>query len=162
MSRQVINIPRQSDLRSQMTKAWEYACQMMTESADSKSIKVTLQTASIRSLDANAAMWAALTDISERVLWHGLRLTAEEYKDLLSAGLVKAKVVPNIEGNGFVILGQRTSQMSIKEMGELLELIHAFGAEHDVRFSAPERSQANTVCRLESDVMIKGECRKVA
>lgn len=141
MSKQVFRIPRQSDLRDKMRAAWDAACRMMAES-DRTGIKVTIQTASVRSLDANAAMWAALTDISEQVLWHGVRLTPEEFKDLLSAGLVKAKAVPNIEGNGFVILGQRTSQMSVKEMGELLELIHAFGAEHGVRFSAPEYLEA--------------------
>lgn len=137
MSKQVFQIPRQSDLREKMRAAWDEACRMMAES-DRTGIKVTIQTASVRSLDANAAMWAALTDISEQVLWHGVRLTPEEFKDLLSAGLVKYKAVPNIEGNGFVVLGQRTSQMSVKEMGELLELIHAFGAEHGVRFSAKD------------------------
>ena len=123
-----------------MLNAWNLAVKLVE--SERKGIKVTVQTASIRSLDANAAMWAALTDISEQVLWHGIKLTPEEFKDLLSAGLVKSKVVPNIEGNGFVILGQRTSQMSIKEMSELLELIHAFGAEHGVKFSAPEYREA--------------------
>lgn len=88
-----------------------------------------------RNLEQNALMWALLTDISQQVAWHGIKLSPEEYKDLLSAGLVKSKVVPNIEGNGFVILGQRTSRMSKREFSELCELILAFGAEHGVRWS---------------------------
>lgn len=85
-----------------------------------------------RSLDANAAMWPMLDALSKQTDWHGVKLTPEEWKDLLSAGLVKSKVVPNIEGNGFVIIGQRTSKMSKAEFSELLDLIQAFAAERGV------------------------------
>lgn len=88
-----------------------------------------------RNLEQNALMWALLTDISNQVPWHGIHLSPDEYKDLLSAGLVKSKVVPNIENNGFVILGQRTSKMSKKEFSDLCELIMAFGAQHGVMWS---------------------------
>ena len=91
-----------------------------------------------RSLEQNAAMWAALSDLSNQTDWHGIKLSPEEFKDLLSAGLVKSKVVPNIEGNGFVVLGQRTSKMNKREMGDLLDLIFAFGNERGVKFTAPE------------------------
>jgi len=88
-----------------------------------------------RNLSQNAMMWALLTDIANQVPWHGIKLSPDEYKDLLSAGLVKSKVVPNIEGNGFVILGQRTSKMGKREFSELCELILAFGAEHNVKWT---------------------------
>ncbi|MBK9617266.1 MAG: recombination protein NinB [Uliginosibacterium sp.] len=38
----------------------------------------------------------------------------------------------------FVVLGQSTSKMSIREMSDLMELMSAFGAERGVRFTAPE------------------------
>ncbi|OQS10264.1 hypothetical protein B0T37_10590 [Chromobacterium violaceum] len=117
-----------------MARAYQLACQMLNEAADGRGLKVTIQTASIRNLSQNAAMWAALTDISEQLDWYGNKLTPEEWKDLLTASLRRTKAVPNIDGSGFVILGQRTSDMSIREMGELLELIHAFGAEKGVKF----------------------------
>ena len=94
-----------------------------------------------RSLDQNALLWALLSDLTEQTDWHGMRLAPEEWKDLLSAGLTKSKVVPNIEGNGFVILGQRTSKMGKREFSDLCELIMAFGAEHGVVFG-DERSAA--------------------
>ena len=50
--------------------------------------------------------------------------------------LKKMDVVPNLEGNGFVILGLSTSNMNIKEMIDLQELISAFGIEHNVEWSA--------------------------
>ena len=93
---------------------------------------------STRSLQANACMWASLTDISRQVVWHGHKLEPSEWKDLLSAGLKAQKVVPNIDGNGFVVLGARTSRMSIKEMSDMIELCFAFGAQNGVKFSAPK------------------------
>ena len=91
-----------------------------------------------RSLSQNDLMWTRLTDLSEQVIWYGHRLTAEEWKDVASASLRKSKVVPTIDGDGFVILGLRTSEMSDEEMANLIELIEAFGAEQKVRWKAPQ------------------------
>lgn len=91
-----------------------------------------------RSLEQNRLMWALLTDVAEQVQWHVdgrlVYLTPEDWKDILSAGLTKhQRVAAGIEG-GFVLLGLRTSRMTVAQMGELLELIYAFGAQHGVRF----------------------------
>ena len=96
---------------------------------------VTVKDGDTRSLDANAALWAMLGDISSQIDWHGIKLSPEEWKDLLSAGLVKTRVVPNIDGTGFVILGQRTSTMSKRTFSDLLELVAAFGSERGVKWS---------------------------
>jgi hypothetical protein len=45
--------------------------------------------------------------------------------------------VPGIDG-GFVVLGQSTKKMSKAELGELMELIEAFGAQRGVRFATAE------------------------
>ncbi len=42
-------------------------------------------------------------------------------------------VVPNLAGNGFVVIGQSTSRMRVSEFAELLELIQAFGTERGVK-----------------------------
>lgn len=89
-----------------------------------------------RSLDQNAKMWAMLADISRQVEWYGQRLTPEEWKDVLTAALKKQKAVPGIDG-GFVVIGARTRNMTIREMSELVELMYAFGAERDVKWSEP-------------------------
>ena len=89
-----------------------------------------------RSVQANAAMWAHLADIAKQVVWHGVKLSSEEWKEVLSAGLKQQRAVPGIDG-GFVVLGVRTSRMSIKEMGAMIELCIAFGAQQGVKFSAP-------------------------
>jgi hypothetical protein len=87
-----------------------------------------------RSLAANARMWALLTEVAERVVWHGRKLSPEQWKHIFSAALKKQDVVPNIDGTGFVVLGQSTSQMSVAEMNELQTLIEAFGAQQGVVF----------------------------
>ena len=87
-----------------------------------------------RNLEQNAKMWAMLADISEQTEWHGNKLNPEEWKDLLSAGLVQSKVVPNMTGNGFVILGQRTSKLSKSQFAALIELITAFAVDRGVIF----------------------------
>jgi hypothetical protein len=97
-------------------------------------LEVKLET---RSTAQNARMWAMLTEISEQVVWHGRKLTPEEWKHVFSAALKRQDVVPGLEG-GFVVLGQSTSKMTKAEMGELQTLMEAFGAQQGVMFSAPE------------------------
>lgn len=80
-------------------------------------------------------MWAMLTDVSRQVDWYGERLTKEEWKTVMTAALRKQRAVPGIDG-GFVVLGDKTSEMDKTELSELMELIEAFGAQKDVRFSA--------------------------
>lgn len=94
-----------------------------------------------RSLEQNSRMWAMLTDVSKQVDWYGRKLTPEEWKHVFSASLKKQDVVPGLDG-GFVVLGLSTSKMTIREMGELMELMEAFGAQRGVRFSCPEEVPA--------------------
>jgi len=80
-------------------------------------------------------MWANLEDIAQQVTWYGVKLTKDEWKDVLTAALKKQKVVPGIEG-GFVVIGARTSKMTVPEMTELIELSTAFGTQQGVKFRA--------------------------
>lgn len=88
-----------------------------------------------RSLASNCAMWAMLTDVSEQVVWHGKKLDTHSWKAMFTASLKKYEVAPNLDGTGFVVLGQSTSKMTSREMSDLLEIISAFGAEHNVNWS---------------------------
>ena len=88
-----------------------------------------------RSTDQNAKMWACLTDISGQVQWHGLKLSPDDWKLIFLDALKReVRMVPNIDGNGFVSLGRSSSDLSKAEMSDLIELIHAFGASHSVKF----------------------------
>lgn len=100
--------------------------------------RLTLEIRPEKRSDAqNRRLWAMLADISAQVDWYGNKLTSEEWKDVFSASLKRAKVVPGLDG-GFVVCGQSTSKMTKAEMCELQTLMEAFGAERGVRFTAPE------------------------
>lgn len=88
-----------------------------------------------RTLPQNDRMWAMLTDIAEQLTWHGVKLTPDDWKLVMMDALKREiRMVPNIDGNGFVNLGRSSSDLSKDEMSELMELIAAFGAKHGVVF----------------------------
>lgn len=82
-------------------------------------------------------MWAKLEDIAQQVVWYGVKLDKHEWKDVITAALKKQKIVPGIEG-GFVVIGARTSKMSVAEMNEVIELSVMFGTKQGVKFRALE------------------------
>ena len=88
-----------------------------------------------RNLNQNAKLWACLQEISEQVMWYGQRLSPEDWKNMMTASLKKTRAVPGIDG-GVVVLGISTRDMNKEEFSELIELAQAFGADHDVRWSA--------------------------
>lgn len=91
-----------------------------------------------RRTSQNDLMWARLTDLSRQVKWYGQDLKPEDWKDMFTASLRKARVVPGLDPGSFVPLGMRTSDMSEAEMSDLLTLIEAFAAERGVTFNEEE------------------------
>lgn len=135
-------ILKPENARDRMASAWAFACQFL-ELGRSARLEVT-EAKLTRSLDQNSRMWALLSDVASQVEWPVdgklQRLTPEEWKDVFTAALRKGqRVAQGIEG-GFVMLGARTSRMSVGEMIELQDLIEAFGAQQDVVWG--ERSAA--------------------
>lgn len=88
-----------------------------------------------RSIPQNSLLWSHLTDIAREIPWHGVKLSADDWKLIFLDALKRElRMVPNLDGNGFVNLGRSSSDLSKQEMGDLLELIKAFGANHGVKF----------------------------
>jgi len=92
-----------------------------------------------RTLAQNDILWSILTDISRQVdfVINGqlTKVVPEEVKDILSAALSnETRMATGING-GLVILGKRTSKMTVRQMTELIELAHAFGTEKGVKWS---------------------------
>lgn len=91
-----------------------------------------------RTLDQNSRLWAMLTELSDQIVWHGKKLDPEDWKLVMMAGLKRElRLVPNIDGDGFVNLGTSSSDLSKEEMGDLFIVIEKFGAEHGVKFHGP-------------------------
>ncbi len=91
-----------------------------------------------RTTDQNSKLWAALTEVATQLPWHGVKLTASDWKLIFLDALKRElRVVPNLDGTGFVNLGRSSSDLSKEEMGDLLTLIESFGASHGVAFNDP-------------------------
>ena len=95
-----------------------------------------------RTLDQNSRMWACLTEIATQVEWYGQKLSADDWKDVFTASLRKARVVPGLDAGTFVPLGMRSSDLSKQEFSDLLELINAFAAERGVIFANEAEARA--------------------
>jgi hypothetical protein len=92
-----------------------------------------------RTLDQNSRMWAMLTDIATQVVWHGVKLAADDWKLVFLDALRREigselRLVPNLDQTGFVNVGTSSSDLSKDEMTGLIDLMFKFGAEHKVQF----------------------------
>lgn len=98
-----------------------------------------------RTLPQNDKLWAMLTDVSRQAEWAGKKRTTLEWKDLFTAAVKTAgggvEAVPGLNG-GIMLLGLRTSDMTVAEMADLITFIDAWGAEHGVEFSDPPAREA--------------------
>lgn len=97
-----------------------------------------------RNLNQNAALHATIADIASQKQWSGEHMDVEAWKRLLTAAWCRAtqqgaKIVPALDGYGFDVIYRRTSTLSKRECGELLEYVTAWAVENGVRLSAPER-----------------------
>lgn len=96
-----------------------------------------------RTNEQNDRMWAMLTDVACQVKYHGLTLTPDDFKLIFLDALKReVRMVPNLDGNGFVNLGRSSSDLSKAEMSDLMEIIAEFGARHGVQFNEPEEKAA--------------------
>ena len=98
-----------------------------------------------RSNEQNAKLHAMLGEVAEQVVWYGSKLKVEDWKNMFTASLRKAQVVPGIDPGTVVPLGIHTSTMTVDEMSNMIEAIYAFGAdpEHPVVFKEPQQPDSD-------------------
>lgn len=91
-----------------------------------------------RTDDQNRKLWPMLEDVSRQVTHHGVSLSKEDWKLIFMDGLNREmRIVPNLDGDGFVNLGRSSSRLSKAEFSDLIELIYAYGAKHGVVWTDP-------------------------
>ena len=89
-----------------------------------------------RTLPQNDKMWAMLTEISEQIVYHGLKLAPDDWKLLFLDALKReVRTVPNLDGNGIVSLGRSSSDLSREEFAGLIEIITEWGVRNGVTFT---------------------------
>jgi hypothetical protein len=63
-----------------------------------------------RTTPQNDRMWAMLTDVAMQLPWHGVKLRPDDWKLIFLDALKRElRMVPNIDGTGFVNLGRSSS-----------------------------------------------------
>lgn len=96
---------------------------------------VVIVTEPRRNLAQNAALHARLTEIADTEKWAGQRQTVETWKRLMTGAWCRATgqsvaMLPALDGVGVEIVFRRTSELTERECGELLEYVNAWAAEH--------------------------------
>jgi cytochrome c5 len=88
-----------------------------------------------RTLPQNDRMWAMLTDIAAQKEHCGRKYTPDQWKVLfMHACGREMQFVPTLDGQSFMPLGYRSSELSKDEMSALIDFMLSWGAENAVTF----------------------------
>ena len=92
-----------------------------------------------RSLEQNALLHAALSDIAEQHEYLGKHLSVDVWKRLCMAAWLREigespEMIPAIDGKGFDVIFERSSKLTVPQMTSLIEWVHAYGAQNGVKF----------------------------
>lgn len=84
-----------------------------------------------RNLDQNARLHALLSDIAESREWAGRKWDVDTWKRLLTGAWMRTRnespaMLPALDGHGVEVIYQRTSNLTKKECGELIDYIEAW------------------------------------
>jgi hypothetical protein len=96
-----------------------------------------------RSAEQNAMLHKLLTDISRQVEHAGKKWNVLIWKRLCTAAWMReegesVQLIPALDGNGFDLIYEHTSKLGVKKCASLIEWILAFGAEHQVKWTAKD------------------------
>lgn len=96
-----------------------------------------------RSLPQNDRMWAMLSDVATQKEHNGRKYTPDMWKIIfMHACGREVQFIPALDHKTFIPFGQSSSDLSKQEMSELIDFIHAWGAENGVVFhDAPTDQQ---------------------
>lgn len=93
-----------------------------------------------RTLPQNDRMWAMLTDIAAIMRKRGTDYTTDEWKVIfMHACGREIRLLPSLDGKGFIPYGQSSSDLSKQEMTDLIEFMFAWGAENSITFHDDRR-----------------------
>lgn len=95
-----------------------------------------MQNAPRRTLDQNARLWSIATDISKSGKeWGGLKLSKANWFRLLVAAVYGQKMVPSLDGNGFVFVDARTSRMTKAQISEVIAFAESWCVSEGIELS---------------------------
>lgn len=110
----------------------DYAKRSIDEAPADYVCKITKVTRSDRQ---NRKMWAMIRDIQEQVPETSAR-TADDVKcQFMNALGIEMRYLPTLDGGGMFPTGMRSSNLNKEQFAALIELMFAYGAQKDVRWS---------------------------
>ena len=115
----------------------EYAAQALAQAPDNAVVSIT---APKRSTMQNSKMWAMLQDVM-RAKPEGRSWTADTWKAAFMQSLGhQCAFAEGLDGSGPFPVGFRSSNLNVKQMIDLIEVIYEYGARHGVEWREAERS----------------------
>lgn len=90
----------------------------------------------------NRKLWPMLQDIQRQVPGMETYTTEDIKFRFLNALGTEMRFLPELEGQGMFPVGMRSSLLTVQQFSALVELIYAFGAKHDVRWTDPKEQAA--------------------
>jgi hypothetical protein len=109
----------------------------LADSPQAHAARITVKVLGTRTLAQNDKLQSVCGDIARQVTWHGQKLSRDDWRHILVASYRKGqRAVPGIDG-GFVVLGASSKDLSVTECSDVIEVAHAFGAEHGVIWADP-------------------------
>jgi hypothetical protein len=107
----------------------ERAKRLIDQAPDRALVNIRPET---RSNEQNNLLWELLSQIA-RAKPDGREMTADQWKSVfMDAAGFKPTFVPNLDGDGFLCLGYKSSRLTKAEFSDLIECINEYGARHNV------------------------------
>ncbi|KPY33186.1 recombination protein NinB [Pseudomonas syringae] len=96
-----------------------------------------------RSGEQNRLLHKLLTQVADQVEWHGKKLSVTVWKRLCTAAWLReeghnAMLVPALDGNGFDMIFEHTSKLTVKQCASLITWVEAFGSQSGVKWAAQD------------------------
>jgi hypothetical protein len=92
-----------------------------------------------RSLPQNAMMWSLLSEVAMQAEHCGRKYTPDQWKTLfMHACGREVQFIPSLDSATFIPWGNRSSDLSVVEMTELIEFILSWGAQNGIKFHNDE------------------------
>lgn len=90
----------------------------------------------------NRKLWPMLKDVQQQVPGFDVYSTEDIKHRFMNALGTEMRFLPELEGQGMFPVGLRTSTLTVEQFSALVELIYAFGAKHNVRWSEKSEQAA--------------------
>lgn len=105
-----------------------------------KPLKVTVTEEDKRTDAQNRIMHSMFGDLSKQVKWHGKTLNLLIWKRLCLASFLREinenpELIPALDGNGFDVIYEKTSELGVKRGIAFIEWVAAFGGENEVNWT---------------------------